>query len=101
MNTQYTVKVRVGSENFWMVPDSGSFELLVPSSACAECHCDKHTYTEPHDHSDRPSRRVDITFGQGTVAAKTWNDTVRLGALQAQSQSFLLLENHKLAHYCE
>ena len=34
LNTQYTVNVGVGGNRFWMVPDSGSFEVLVPSAAC-------------------------------------------------------------------
>ena len=34
LNTQYTVNVGVGGSRFWMVPDSGSFEVLVPSAAC-------------------------------------------------------------------
>ena len=39
LNTQYTVSVRVGNAQFWMVPDSGSFEVLVPSASCADCRC--------------------------------------------------------------
>jgi len=31
MNTQYTVPVRVNGTQFWLVPDSGSFEVVLPA----------------------------------------------------------------------
>ena len=116
LNTQYTVSVRVGNAQFWMVPDSGSFEVLVPSASCADCRCvhsasrcctegegrgadSKTTYAEPD--GGAAGREVDITFGQGTVNGRLTREAVRVGALTAANQSVFLAQRHRVQGYCE
>ncbi|KAL1512189.1 hypothetical protein AB1Y20_005454 [Prymnesium parvum] len=106
MNTQYTVSIAVDGQSFWAVPDTGSFELLVPSSNCSQCTaCEgnaKTTFpeTDVHARSVR-SHRVDIAFGQGNVVTRTVNAPVQVGGLSAPTQSLLLLEEINLSHYCD
>ena len=86
LNTQYTVNVGVGSGRFWMVPDSGSFEVLVPSALCRDCRCvharsaccksglgrggdSKNVYTQQMPGLAMASKRVDVTFGQVSEAS--------------------------------
>jgi len=106
MNTQYTVSMQVAGRSFWMVPDSGSFEVLVPSSACQQCACASPTAKNVFPEAElaatlNASRRVDVTFGQGKVSTRTVNAAVKLGALTTRAQSLLLLEEVHLSHYCD
>ena len=105
MNTQYTVNMVVNGKSFWMVPDSGSFEVLVPSSACLQCDCQlptgKNLFPESELAMTNDSRRVHVTFGQGKVVTRTVNATVSLGGLTTAGQSLLLLEEVHLSHYCD
>ena len=111
LNTQYTVPVTVGNTSFWMVPDSGSFELLVPSASCSECRCldsssqccteartdNKQTYAQPA----LSQRQVTMTFGQGPVMGTITSDSVRVNELSTNNQSVVLINEHKVQGYCE
>ena len=118
LNTQYTVNVGVGSGRFWMVPDSGSFEVLVPSSNCRDCRCvhsrsaccksgigkggdSKNVYTQAMPGLAQTAKRVDVTFGQGVVTGRIGHDVVTLGSATAENQSLLLAESHHVQGYCE
>ena len=118
LNTQYTVNVGVGSGRFWMVPDSGSFEVLVPSSNCRDCRCvhsrsaccksgigkggdSKNVYTQAMPGLAQTAKRVDVTFGQGVVTGRIAHDMVTLGSSTAENQSLLLAESHHVQGYCE
>ena len=111
LNTQYTVQIHVGDTSFWTVPDSGSFELLVPSATCNECRCvdrasecctearadSKQTYLGPTGEL----KQVKMTFGQGPVMGSITNDRVRLNELSTSNQSVVLINEHKVQGYCE
>ena len=111
LNTQYTVQITVGDTSFWTVPDSGSFELLVPSATCNECRCvdsasecctesradSKQTYLGPTGEL----KQVKMTFGQGPVMGSITNDRVRLNELSTSNQSVVLINEHKVQGYCE
>jgi hypothetical protein len=111
LNTQYTVQISVGDTSFWTVPDSGSFELLVPSATCNECRCvdsasecctearvdSKQTYLGPTGEL----KQVKMTFGQGPVMGSITNDRVRLNELSTSNQSVVLINEHKVQGYCE
>ena len=118
LNTQYTVNVGIGGSRFWMVPDSGSFEVLVPSAACRDCRCvhsrstcckegtglggdSKSVYTQVGPGAATASKRVDVTFGQGVVSGRITHDVVLLGSTSAVNQSLLLAESHQVQGYCE
>ena len=111
LNTQYTVQIHIGDTSFWTVPDSGSFELLVPSATCNECRCvdsasecctearvdSKQTYLGPTGEL----KQVKMTFGQGPVMGSITNDRVRLNELSTSNQSVVLINEHKVQGYCE
>ena len=112
LNTQYTVEVQVGGDSFWTVPDSGSFELLVPSTTCHECRCEdptsqccddrgrdsKHTYPQPT--APNP-KQVSMAFGQGPVLGTLHSETVRVNDLSTPNQSVVLINEHRVQGYCE
>ena len=114
LNTQYTVPLRIGATSFWVVPDSGSFEVLVPAASCEACTCvapsyaccsggkgSKATYRPlaPAELAALPP--VDVTFGQGKVRGALVHDDVQLGGLVARNQSVLLATRHSIAGYCD
>lgn len=110
LNTQFTVEValRHGSNSSSyrakLVPDSGSFELVLPGSSCEACACShgasKSLYMTPSNASDAP--RVSLQYGQGGVRdAYALHDWVRLGTVSAHHQSFLLMQEQTISGYCE
>ena len=108
LNTQFTVEVALGhgsSDSGYrakLVPDSGSFEIVLPGSSCSACTCTqgKSLYNTPSNASDAP--RVSLQYGQGGVRnAYALFDQVTLGTVSASHQSFLLMQEQTISGYCE
>merc|ERR1711988_2042210 len=87
------------------IPDTGSFELVIPSTACGT-GCNGHPLfnaSKSNSFTWRGSTQV-IHYGQGDVTTEVDYNTVKLGGMQVQRQSLLqmtfnALENYDMATY--
>ena len=78
LNAQYTVKLQLGTppQTLKVVPDTGSFELLVPTTACAETCQGNHTLFDPARSSTFRTfmKGKMLAYGQGQVLADGLRD---------------------------
>ena len=105
-NAQYTVVAKLGApeqQQLSVVPDTGSFNLLVASTLCTDRGCQAHRrFDAAHSRSFVASSRdatVTLTYGQGSIVAEAGSDTVRLGALVHENTTLLLMRRQSLAHF--
>ncbi|KAL1508024.1 hypothetical protein AB1Y20_007621 [Prymnesium parvum] len=100
-NSQYTAEIRVGTpaQTLHAIPDSGSFELLMTSTACKGC--DGHPKFDASLSSSfvRLGSSVETRFGQGDVYSTVNYDRVQLGDLAAPRQSILLMQQNDLLNF--
>ena len=103
LNAQYTVKLQVGTpkQELHVVPDTGSFEVVLSSKECTGCG--------GHRKFDReasttftpkvPKETVTTSYGQGNVKSEAVYDEVTVGGLTVPKQSILLMQNNELRDY--
>jgi len=106
-NMQYVIPIQVGApgQKMMAIPDTGSFELVVPSTECGS-GCTGHPLfnaTSSTSFLYRGSTQV-IHYGQGDVTTEVDYDTVTMAGMQVTHQSLLQmtyngLENYDLAIY--
>jgi hypothetical protein len=106
-NMQYVIPIQVGNpgQKMMAIPDTGSFELVVPSTECGS-GCTGHPLfnaTSSTSFLYRGSTQV-IHYGQGDVTTEVDYDTVTMAGMQVNHQSLLQmtyngLENYDLAIY--
>jgi hypothetical protein len=106
-NMQYVIPIQVGApgQKMMAIPDTGSFELVVPSTECGS-GCTGHPLFNSSSSTSflyRGSTQV-IHYGQGDVTTEVDYDTVTMAGMQVTHQSLLQmtyngLENYDLAIY--
>ena len=92
----YTAPLGVGTpaQLLDVIPDTGSYDLLLDSSFCTDNGCDLHVQYDPGNSTTSLSQgkaTVSTAYGQGTVQSTQWEDTVTLGTLTATSADMLLM----------
>ena len=101
------VPIEVGSpgQRMQAIPDTGSFELVIPSTECGS-GCNGHPLFDSTNSTSFEYRgtKQTIHYGQGDVGTEVDYDTVHLGGMSVQQQSLLKmsyngLENYDLASY--
>jgi len=105
-NAQYTVQMLLGSpgQSLKMIPDSGSSDLVVPSSQCRATDGCKGVHHSKFDTTksstcEGPLGEVDVTYGQGETDCVKIKDVVQIGSLKATAQDMLLMTTNGLAGY--
>jgi saccharopepsin len=90
MNTQYFVNVDIGtpSQEFMVVPDTGSSNLWIYSSRCRSIPCHTH---DTYDSSKSSTYEVkgdsfDILYGSGGVSGYTSKDVAKFGSIPADME---------------
>jgi hypothetical protein len=101
LNVQYSGDFTVGDQPLPVIYDTGSFEVLVLSSLCADCSHDLKVYS-----SGRSKTFVDLhkegqhSFASGSVFALEGKDTIKLGdpdsTAEATQFPFWQIKDHKL-----
>jgi len=96
-NTQYTGHFTIGGQDIQGIFDTGSFELLVRSTKCAQC---KHP-TPPYDAKKSPTFEkngsvVQHVFGSGPCISESGYDTVQVGPMMVQRQHIWEITAHQI-----
>ena len=98
-NAQYNSGIQIGSQSqtLQVIPDSGSFALVVPSTLCDTPGCRDHTrfdYEASTTFNPNPidmSKTTPLAYGQGTVEAVLGYDDVSVGGMTAHGQGINLM----------
>ena len=103
VNAQYTVELQLGTppQTLSVVPDTGSYEVVVSSSECDGCGAHSR-FNRDQSSSFRakdPAEQIVTLYGQGRVDSEAVYDRVRIGSLESPSQSVLLMEHNELENY--
>lgn len=103
LNAQYTVDIGVGTppQNLSCVMDTGSYELIIASSACQGC--DHHTLFDgvasASFRAKAPEELITTMFGQGKVVSQAAYETATVGNISVADQSVLLMQLNELRDY--
>lgn len=101
-NMQYVIPLEVGQpgQSMTAIPDTGSFELVVPSTWCSS-GCKGHPLFNASQSLSFKGRGLTqvIHYGQGDVTTEVDYDTVKLGGMQVHHQSLLQMTNNGLENY--
>jgi len=104
-DTQFTATVSVGSnaQDMSVIPDSGSFELVLDSTMCSTDGCKAHYQFNPSPSISYVSSTSDtvLSYGQGQVACDLAEDTVSLDGFTATNQSLLLMTDELLEGFSD
>ena len=105
-NAQYTVSVSIGNppQKIQVVPDTGSFALVLDSSLCDSVGCQAHhQFTPAHSHTylNGTEADFDIEYGQGGVLVHPARDSVALGDAKKNNISLLLMVRETLEYFDE
>ena len=98
-NAQYNSGIQIGSQSqtLQVIPDSGSFALVIPSTLCETSACNSHTrfaYKDSDTFNPNPidmSKTTPLAYGQGTVEAVIGYDDVSVGGMTAVGQGLNLM----------
>ena len=103
LNAQYTLPLHVGTppQELWVVPDTGSFELVLSSAECKGCghHRRYHRNMSSTYAPKTPTEPVVIQYGQGKVESEAVYDTASIDSLVSSRQSILLMQHNGLKDY--
>lgn len=87
-NAQYTIDVVVGGQHIEMIPDTGSFSVMVTSTLCPKAECPKRAFAPANSSTYKDLQgNHSVHFGSGTVWVEKAEDEVSLGPFQ-QRQVF-------------
>ena len=105
-NAQYTVSVSTGNppQKLQVVPDTGSFALVLDSSLCDSAGCTAHhqfTPAKSHTYLNGTEPDFDIEYGQGGVLVHPARDSVALGDAKKDNISLLLMVRESLEYFDE
>merc|ERR1712185_594114 len=90
-NTQYSAEISIGSkeQKLLVIPDTGSFELVIPSTFCNTSSCMVHERFNPYEsktYTPNPpdtAHKEALNYGQGGVVAIVGYDDVHVGSATA------------------
>lgn len=103
LNAQYTVKVNVGTppQELHVVPDTGSFEVVLSSKECTGCGAHRRFDRQASKtfSSKTPKETVTTSYGQGNVKSEAVYDAITVGGLTVPRQSILLMQTNELRDY--
>jgi hypothetical protein len=81
---QYTIKMDLAGTEVRVIPDTGSFSLLVTSTRCEECPQQAFKHEEaPTDDYTKSDMTDSVSFGSGVVQIQLSHMDVELGDLDA------------------
>ena len=102
----YSSSVSVGTppQRLGVIPDTGSYDLLLDSTYCDGLPCRMHTQFNANISisASNPAGHLAMehtAYGQGGVDSVAWRDTVRLGSLTAENVDVLLMLDSQLRGY--
>jgi hypothetical protein len=105
-NAQYTLPVMLGtpSQKLEVVPDTGSFSLVLVSTLCTDSACQEHARFDVNSSStylDGTDSEFTIEYGQGSVLVHHGKDVVRFGSTKRDNISLLLMRRETLEYFGE
>lgn len=83
--TAYWGQVKIGGQSFNVIFDTGSGNLIIPTTACNGAGCSSHKRYDPNEATgnavtnDHGESEAEISFGTGDIAGKFFNDKLCLG----------------------
>lgn len=81
---QYLMNITVGGQPITVIPDSGSFGLLVTSTRCADCPQKTLQVDDLHEDAyESKERTTSVSFGSGKVDLQLATADVTIGQLEA------------------
>lgn len=84
----YAVDIQIGGKAFRLIPDTGSSDLVVPSSKCAD-NCDSTTtYAGPLKET-----KSQVSYGTGAGEGALANALINLGGLKTDANFVAILSN--------
>ncbi|EDV43690.1 uncharacterized protein Dana_GF16404 [Drosophila ananassae] len=93
-NMEYDVKMSIGTpkQKFTMLPDTGSSNIWVPGPKCKSKACRSHKKFHPAKSSTykKKTKAFEITYGSGSVKGRLAEDTVSIGGLTVDNQTFAM-----------
>lgn len=96
-NTQFVGTIGVGtpSQRLRVVLDTGSSNLWLTSTLCSSHACEKHTRFDPASSSTFKSHDIhmNVHYGTGSIDGTLGEDTVSIGPIHVQGQTFGLIAN--------
>jgi hypothetical protein len=109
VNSQYTVRVELGSppQTLQAIPDTGSYELLVASTACEDdCGGGNHTLFDAatsstllYSSGNGGALGQYTSYGQGEVLSVLVTDTVSVGGMFVNNVPFLMMLQNELKDF--
>lgn len=101
MNAQYSVQIGVGTppQMLKVVADTGSSDLVLPSSFCTNCQGHHVLTTNKSSTYESNGKTRSLTYGQGSVIGQLATETVCLDKLCVNKQSMLLMKKNGLKGY--
>lgn len=88
-NAQYLATIVVGGQHLKVVPDTGSFSLLLTSTRCHDQECPKRSFDRTKSSSYKQLEREDVvSYGSGRVWTHQGSDEVSIAALDAKRVKF-------------
>jgi hypothetical protein len=101
----YTAPLNVGSpvQKLNVIPDTGSYDLLLDSTFCHQQGCMRHVqYDANKSHTATNPTKTDrlaivpTAYGQGEVVSISWRDSVELGSMRANQCDMLVMMQEQL-----
>lgn len=93
-NMEYDVKMSIGTpkQKFTMLPDTGSSNIWVPGPNCKSKACKNHKKFHPAKSTTykKKTKAFEISYGSGSVKGRLARDTVSIGGLAVENQTFAL-----------
>eukprot|EP00746_Dinoflagellata_sp_MGD_P002365 gnl/MRDRNA2_/MRDRNA2_104589_c0_seq1.p1 gnl/MRDRNA2_/MRDRNA2_104589_c0~~gnl/MRDRNA2_/MRDRNA2_104589_c0_seq1.p1 ORF type:complete len:576 (+),score=101.09 gnl/MRDRNA2_/MRDRNA2_104589_c0_seq1:224-1729(+) len=88
-NAQYLATITVGGQKLKVVPDTGSFSLLVTSTRCRKKECPRRSFDPEGSPTYEMLQREDfVQYGSGRVWTKGARDEVSLAGRSARKINF-------------
>jgi len=106
----YTMPLDIGdpAQTLKVIPDTGSYDLLLDSGYCLQDGCMIHTQYRGNEsmtgRNPASGGKVDMirtAYGQGEVVSMAWKDQVAIGSLSASDVDMLLMVTEDLEGYAE
>lgn len=88
-NAQFLLEVEVGAQRFWVVPDTGSFALIVTSRQCEEGVCPRRFFDGSQSSTYQSlGKETKQVFGSGKLWSMGARDELSLGPYGPRTQTF-------------